>query len=67
MAETGVIDMTALGEATRGISGEFDLLDKASLDKLKGEVAAVNQKLEDMAREAEDARQAIADLNVSNA
>jgi uncharacterized membrane protein YgcG len=42
---------------------QYDLLDQQTLDNLKGEVEAVNDKLREMQQEAQDAQDRIAELN----
>lgn len=63
MAESGKIDMNALAQATRGVAGEFDLLDQQRLNQLQSAIDAANAKLRQMQQEAEDARANIARLN----
>lgn len=63
MADGGRVNMNALALATRGVSGEFDLLDQQRLDNLQSAIDAANAKLRQMQAEAEDARAEIARLN----
>lgn len=63
MAEDGTVNMAALANATRGVSGEFDLLDQQRLSNLQSAIDAANAKLREMQAEAEDARAEIARLN----
>jgi chromosome segregation ATPase len=63
MADGGQINMNALALATRGVSGQFDLLDQQRLDNLQSAIDAANAKLRQMQQEAEDARANIARLN----
>lgn len=63
MADGGRVNMNVLAEATRGVSGEFDLLDQQRLDNLQSAIDAANTKLREMQQEAEDARANIARLN----
>lgn len=63
MASDGRGNMAALANATRGVSGEFDLLDQQRLDNLQSAIDAANAKLREMQAEAEDARANIARLN----
>lgn len=63
MAEGGKVNMNALANATRGVSGEFDLLDQQRLDQLRSAIGAANDKLREMQAEAGNARDEIARLN----
>lgn len=63
MADGGRVNMAALAEATRGVSGQFDLLDQQDLSGLQSAIDAANAKLQQMQAEAEDARANIARLN----
>lgn len=63
MADGGRVNMAVLGEATRSVSGQFDLLDQQRLDNLQSAIDAANAKLRQMQQEAEDARANIARLN----
>ncbi|MBK8123920.1 MAG: tape measure protein [Dokdonella sp.] len=63
MADDGRVNMAAMAEATRGVSGEFDLLDQQRLDNLQSAIDAANAKLQQMQQEAEDTRANIARLN----
>lgn len=62
MAETGTVDMNTLSKATRGVSGEFDLLDQQQLDNLQSAIDSVNDKLRQTQEEARSARQELADM-----
>lgn len=63
MGEGGTVSMAALAQATRGVSGEFDLLDQQRLDQLQSAIDGANDKLREMQQEANDARSEIARLN----
>ena len=62
MAETGQVDMNALSRATRGVSGEFDLLDEQRLSNLQSAIDSVNDKLRQTQEEARSARQELANM-----
>lgn len=62
-ADGGKVNMNALAQATRGVSGEFDLLDSQQLDQLRSAIGAANDKLREMQAEAGNARDEIARLN----
>ncbi|MCB2080595.1 MAG: phage tail tape measure protein, partial [Novosphingobium sp.] len=59
-ADGGKVNMNALAQATRGVSGEFDLLDSQRLDQLRSAIGAANDKLREMQAEAGNARDEIA-------
>ena len=53
----------AMIQSAGDLSNQYDLLDQQTLDNLKGEVEAVNDKLREMQQEAQDAQDRIAELN----
>lgn len=56
MADGGRVNMAVLAKATRGVSGEFDLLDQQRLDTLQSAIDAVNDKLRKTQEDAANAR-----------
>lgn len=63
MTESGNIKMGVLQAAIRGVNGGFTLLDQQDLSGLQSAIDAANAKLQQMQKEAEDARANIARLN----
>ena len=53
----------AMIQSAGDLSNQYDLLDQQTLDNLKGEVEAVNDKLREMQQEAQDAKDRLAELD----
>jgi tape measure domain-containing protein len=70
MAETGVHGLASMGAAMGQLTNEslytaksFNLLNNQDLDRLQASIAAATNKLKEMQEEADNARDAIAELN----
>ena len=63
MADDGRVNMNAIAQATRGVSGEFDLLDQQDLSGLQSSIDAANAKLRQMQDEAREAENRLVALD----
>lgn len=55
MADGGRVNMAALAEATRGVSGQFDLLDQQRLDNLQSAIDRAKASMDALRQASEDA------------
>lgn len=55
MADGGRVNMNALAEATRGVSGQFDLLDQQRLDNLQSAIDRAKASMDALRQASEDA------------
>ena len=64
--ETGIYNANvqqAMIQAGGDLASQFDLMDQQSFDNLRGSLERANEKLREMQQEAQDAQDAIAELN----